>query len=60
MKIKNEKILEFVKYFPYISCIDLGELLEWLAENDFLTKKGKKFKEDFELVFLKRYWEKNR
>jgi len=60
MKIKNEKILDFVKYFPYISCLDLGELLEWLEGNGFLTKGGKKFREEFAQVFLKRYWEKNK
>ena len=58
MSLKNDhsekkNVIPFVNAFPHISVRDLEEIMEWLNDNNYLSDKGKTFKNRFWDLFIK-------
>ena len=49
--MKN-KPLELQNEFNHLSPMDIDNLMEWLRDNGFLSKKGTKFSESFWAEFI--------
>ena len=46
-------VIPFANYFNHISTRDLEEIMEWLDDNEFLSKNGKTFRNRFWNFFIK-------
>jgi len=48
----KDKHIQFLKEFNYLAPTDLEDVLEYLEDNNLLTKDGKKFKNEFWKTFI--------
>ena len=58
MKKKNshaekKSVIPFQNEFNHISAFDLEEIMEWLQDNEYLSKKGVTFRNAFWGLFIK-------
>ena len=49
----NQKIIDLISEFNYISIYDLSEIMETFHAHDWLSKKGKEFVHEFWGEFIK-------
>ena len=53
MNKETKQALELQNEFNHLSPMDIDNLMEWLRDNGFLSKKGTKFSESFWAEFIK-------
>jgi len=51
---EKKNVIPFVNTFSHISAMDLEEICEWLNDNDYLSEKGKIFRNRFWNLFIKK------
>ena len=51
---EKDKVIPFQNCFSHISAMDLEEIMEWLQDNEYLSEKGRIFRNRFWDLFIKK------
>lgn len=52
-KKETYDVIPLIQEFNHLSPVDIEDLLEWLADREYLSENGKKFRSAFWKMFIK-------